>query len=58
MKWRAFGRMPQWVRLSEVLGVAEPNATRGHNLERSRLKATNLAKGYFSAALLLTDAPV
>ena len=50
--------MPQWVRLSEVLGVAEPNATRGHNLERSRLKATNLAKGYFSAALLLTDAPV
>ena len=22
MKWRAFGRMPQWVRLSEWLGVA------------------------------------
>ncbi len=21
MKWRAFGRMPQWVRLSEWLGV-------------------------------------
>jgi hypothetical protein len=22
MKWRAFGRMPQWVRLSEWLGIA------------------------------------
>jgi len=22
MKWRAFSRMPQWVRLSEWLGVA------------------------------------
>jgi hypothetical protein len=21
MKWRAFGRMPQWVRLSEWLGI-------------------------------------
>ena len=58
MKWRAFSRMPQWVRLSEVLGVAEPNATPRHNLERRGLKATNLASGYFSAALLLADAPV
>jgi hypothetical protein len=22
MKWRAFGRMPQWVRLSEWLGIS------------------------------------
>jgi hypothetical protein len=27
MKWRAFGRMPQWVRLSEWLGNAGPTET-------------------------------
>jgi hypothetical protein len=29
MKWRAFSRMPQWVRLSEWLGVSAPYAARG-----------------------------
>jgi hypothetical protein len=52
------GGTPQWVRLSDGLGVAEPNATLGINHDRSGLIATSAAAGYFSAALTPADAPL
>ena len=37
MKWRAFSRMPQWVRLSEWLGVIAERIERRANDEKAEM---------------------